>query len=135
MTIDITSELVERMVALVRGMANGPDYWPIHVNFAPVPTPWDEARAIAALLPETVDPDEAEADAIVKQCGAGGKFGPYVGQHVILAAIKRGRKLAASEAVADAFPETFTTFHPLISTDGNPFWVSVRNCRPMKDGQ
>ena len=48
---EIAPEIVERCVALVRGLADG----------SIVAAGYPEARAIVALLPEPVDPDLIEA--------------------------------------------------------------------------
>lgn len=59
MTAEITQELAVRMAALVRNIVNYEAVDDIEKPLA------DEARAIVALLPEPVDPDEAEVLAIL----------------------------------------------------------------------
>jgi hypothetical protein len=96
---EIPAELVERMVALVRQIA-GP--WPLidHVQR-------HEARAIAALLPEPVDPDLIEAREIALKYGLpgimhyrttnqtrDGACDDMLAVQLVLEAIKRGRELA-----------------------------------------
>lgn len=88
MTNDIPDEVVARMVALVREMADrdSPTYY--YDLFM-------RARDIAALLPEPVDPDLIEARKIVKACYPEMTEG-YNGRRMMVAksALARGRELA-----------------------------------------
>jgi len=54
---EISQELVERMVAFIRDAAT----WPV--------VGCDEAREIAKLLPEPVDPDLIEVRRLADECG------------------------------------------------------------------
>lgn len=109
---DLSPETVERMVALVRAAAvNG-------VSHSAIAT---EARAIIATLPEPVDPDIAEVQAIFAtafdtEAGSSGQDGvcrsrkiaagtdgfgdttKYWECRVALACLKRGRALERGEA-------------------------------------
>lgn len=104
---DISPEVVERMVALVRDVADGE---PVYRN--ELAATWEvEARAIAALLPEPIDPDLIEARKIgaeiarrsgndIQQilrpdCWESGVNDDTHKMQLMLAAIKRGRELAA----------------------------------------
>lgn len=84
-------ELTKRMEALVRDMATlvgGATYSQLQT----------EARAIVAMLPEPVDPDEAEARDLVRMAYPDMKD-DYQGRRldIALAAIKRGRALERGE--------------------------------------
>lgn len=90
---EIAPELVERMVALVRGMVALPE-----ASARPHGAAFEKAREIAALLPEPIDPDLIEAIALVNSkidiSGAATKAQHWAVQ-MALACIKRGRELAA----------------------------------------
>lgn len=91
----VSPEVVERMVALVRDMASNRS----DIAWQPWVAWRNTAQTLAALLPKPVDPDEAEALAIVKSLYPEMRD-TYSGRRVTvaLAALKRGRELAASEA-------------------------------------
>ena len=82
--MEISQELVERMAALVRAVADVPKDSALgQSGYA------SEARAIVAELPKPVDPDLIEAEAI---------FGKWQGGDqkmidMVLSAIRRGREL------------------------------------------
>ncbi len=93
---EVGPEVVERMIALVRGMASNDDPHPHY----------DEARAIVALLPEPVDADLIEAREVAAAVFDNGGSHPSIASGlragkrdggidvtVALAAIKRGRAL------------------------------------------
>jgi len=108
----IPPEVVERMVALVRAMAAVPVAtapWGGHQL-----DPFGCARAIVALLPKPVDPDLVEARELAAVASeklshpwapkirAGEKDdAPQAGVSLALAAIRRGRALAAAEREGD----------------------------------
>lgn len=103
----VPAELVERMVALVRGIrGSGSLCYAKEVEHL-----YDEASAIAALLPEPVDPDLIEARKIVAErngnlrieCGyrqrvLDGQEDDHPAVMNTLAAIKRGRELAREQS-------------------------------------
>lgn len=85
---DIPPEVVERMIGFVRNVSE---------MTTSAMDDLEEARAIAALLPEPVDPDLLEAKAIVKEAYPEMRA-DYAGRRIsiALAAIKRGRDLERS---------------------------------------
>lgn len=85
---DTKPDLTARMEAFVQRVATEADYPCQMVDFR------NEARAIVALLPEPVDPDEDEAMQLAAEIRCGG---PSV--KLALAAIKRGRALALAGKV------------------------------------
>jgi len=103
----IPPEVVERMVAFVRACD--------HISLPTDGWQFTEARAIVALLPEPVDPDLVEARELAAVASeklshpwapkirAGEKDdAPQAGVSLALAAIRRGRALAAAEREGEA---------------------------------
>lgn len=96
---DLSPETVGRMEALVRKVATWT--WVAHTD---ADKDYAEARAIVAKLPEPVDPDLVEAREIA-QHGVNVGVNDFAGGHcdkshdvqLALAAIKRGRALAAGD--------------------------------------
>lgn len=98
---DISQELAQRMAVLLRSQVER------HAGEADVAPALNEARAIVAELPEPVDPDVLEARRLV-ECTvhwspqtdrdlASGKNDDTPEMRIALAAIKRGRELAAKQ--------------------------------------
>lgn len=100
MSGDVSPEVVERMVRLVRDVAVNGDY-----------EQREKARALIAILPKPVDPDLLEARRLVATSRDPGLSAdmranilkgeeddsPIWGMPVVLAAIKRGRELTNKE--------------------------------------
>lgn len=103
---EISPDLIERMVALVRDMASRDDGTILtQVQHS---TSFMRAREIAALLPEPVDPDLIEARAVAAhvhldmhgsersaEAILNGRHDDWILLISCVAAIKRGRELAA----------------------------------------
>lgn len=104
-TLRTSEECIQRMEALVRKMASTVliRYDPRDIDARDLPLgDYREAAAIVAMLPEPVDPDQIEARVIVRKVL--GIYGPMCPHDksadiaIALAALKRGRELAASDA-------------------------------------
>ncbi len=110
---DISPELVDKMVTLVRTMAACGEPLTDHfIKGSGAYFAYRDAKAIAALLPEPVDPDLIEArELAIKHCTNVGTTGEGIDEYAVregrydqgyavrgmLAAIKRGRELAGGK--------------------------------------
>ncbi|KKC25795.1 hypothetical protein [Sphingomonas sp. SRS2] len=98
--VEISEDVVERMVSLVRGIAAERAKWADPGDWHAINTAQgDEARAIVALLPEPVDPDIAEVNRLVDESPM---VGGVIVQSWMLKALKRGRELALTSHQGEA---------------------------------